>query len=671
MVSKRLGLATFVLVILATLAAPILAQARITRIEITRIESPTFEGASFGAVGQYEKLVGRAYGELDPSNARNAIIVDLGLAPRNAAGMVEYSTDFYMLRPVDPANANHRVLYEVNNRGDKILVRYFNDVALANDPTTEAAAGNGFLMRQGYTLVWSGWDFTAPTGNNRLRITVPVAKNADGSSIVGPSLEEFAVDNSTTATGSLTYAAASLDKSLAGLTVRVHGSDPPTEIPASGWDYVDSTGRAIRLLPVGTLFQQSRIYAFTYPAKDPVVAGIGFAATRDVLSYVRQGGSPAGDVQAIYTWGLSQSARYLRDFVRLGFNQDEQGERTIDGVLNSGGGTAGGFFNHRFAQPGRAGGGEGPAHAGRWYPSIVFPFADPVTFDPVTGKTDGFLRRCLSTNTCPKIFEVNSELEYWSKPGSLLTTDTLGNDLPDPADVRFFLIASLPHVPADISAPAAPGSCQQPRNPLAPNPVLRALLVDMDEWVSAGIAPPASRVPRRADGTLVPGLPQAGVGFPNIPGVKYNGVPAFADRWDWGPTFDEGFLTILPPLFLGSPYPRYVPKTDADGNDIAGVRLPEVTVPVATYSGWNLRTPPFGGDDLCTTAGQMIAFAQTKTERLASGDPRLSIEERYRNHGKYVSAVAHAANGLHKDRLLLDEDVQRYVDAAAESAIGK
>jgi hypothetical protein len=660
-----------VLVILAILATPILAQARITRIEITHIESPTFDGTSFGAVGQYEKLVGRAFGELDPSNPRNAIIVDLGLAPRNGAGNVEYSTDFYMLRPVDRANANHRVLYEVNNRGAKVLLIDFNDAALLNDPTSAADAGNGFLMRQGYTLVWSGWDFTAPAGNNRLQITIPVAKNLDGSSIVGPSLEEFAVDDGTTTTGSLTYAAATLDKSRASLTVRVHGSDSPTEIPAAGWDYVNSTGRAIRLLPVGTLFQQGRIYDFTYPAKDPVVAGIGLAATRDVLSFLRHGGSPDGDVQEIYAWGLSQSARYLRDFVGLGFNQDEQGERTVDGVLNLNAGASGGFFNYRFAQPGRAGGGEGPSHGGRWYPSMVFPFGDQVTLDPVTGKTDGLQRRCLSSNTCPRIFEINSELEYWVKPSSLLTTDTLGKDLADPTNVRFFLLSSLPHVPAAFSAPAAPGSCQQPRNPLTPRPILRALLMDMDQWASAGIAPPASRVPRRADATLVPGLPQAGVGFPDIPGVKYNGVPAFADRWDWGPAFDDGFLTILPPVFLGSPYPRYVPKTDADGNDIAGVRLPEVAVPLATYSGWNLRTPPFGGDDLCSTAGQMIAFAQTKSERMASGDPRLSIEERYPNHGKYVSAVAHAANSLHKDRFLLDEDVQRYVEAAAESDIGK
>jgi hypothetical protein len=670
MMRKRLGAFAFALTMLAVLGAPSLARAEITRIEITRIESPTFDGASFGSVGMYEKLVGRAYGELDPFSPSNAIIVDLRLAPRNAAGKVEYSTDFYMLRPVDPANANHRLLYEVNNRGDKYLVRYLNDAILRNDPTTAADAGNGFLMRQGYTLVWSGWEFSAPTGNNRLRLTVPVAKNPDGSSIAGPSLEEFAVDNSTTATGSLTYPAASLDKSLASLSVRLHGSDPPTEIPATGWAYVDSTGRAIRLLPLGTLFQQGRIYAFTYPAKDPVVAGIGFAATRDVLSYLRQSGSPAGDVAAIYTWGGSQAARYMRDFVRLGFNQDEQGGRTVDGILNQLGGASGGFFNYRFAQPGRAGGGDGPAHAGRWYPSLQFPFAHQVTFDPVTGKTDGLLRLCLSTNTCPKIIEVNSELEYWRHPGSLLTTDTLGNDLPDPANVRFFLISSLPHVPADLSLPAAPGSCQQPRNPLAPNPVLRALLVNIDQWVSAGIAPPASRVPRRADGTLVPALPQAGVGFPDIPGVTYNGAPAFAGRWDWGPMFDQGFLTILPPIFLGSPYPRFVPTTDADGNDVAGVRLPEVAVPLATYSGWNLRTPAFGGDDLCT-AGQMIAFAQTKAERLAVGDPRLSIEERYPNHGKYVSAVARAANRLHHDRLLLGEDVERYVDAAAASGIGK
>jgi hypothetical protein len=278
---SRAGLvAALVLTIVAGLAVPAIAEAGITRIEITRVESPTFEGTSFGTVGQYEKLVGRAYGEVDPSDPRNAIIVDLGLAPRNAAGKVEYSTDILILTPVDPSRGNHRVFYEINNRGNLFALRLNSAATMVNDPTTATDAGNGFLMRQGYTIVSSGWDATVAPGNSRFTITVPVARNPDGSSIVGPSLEEFVIDNSTTVTGPLTYAAATADKSVASLTVRVHGTDPPTLVPATGWEYVSSSLRAVRLLPAGTAFQQGRLYEFTYPAKDPIVAGLGFAATR-------------------------------------------------------------------------------------------------------------------------------------------------------------------------------------------------------------------------------------------------------------------------------------------------------------------------------------------------------------------------------------------------------
>ena len=497
---RRAALVAALLTIVAGLAAPERAEAGITRIEITRVESPTFEGTSFGTVGQYEKLAGRAYGEVDPAASRNAVIADLGLAPTNAAGKVEYSTDIYILRPVVQSQGNHRVLFDMNNRGGKFALLYLNDGPGSfpqppNDPTTAADAGNGFLMRQGYTLVWSGWDATVTTGNSRLTMTVPIARNADGSSIVGPSLEEFVIDNSATTTGFLSYTAASLDKSLASLSVREHYADPPTPIPASDWGYVDSSGNAIRLLPVGTRFQQGRLYEFTYPAKDPLVVGLGFAATRDVAAFLRYAaadddGNPnplAGDAQSVYTFCFSLPCRFLHDFLRLGFNEDEQGRLAIDAMLNWVGGGSGGFFNYRFAQPSRT----HRQHIGRWYPERQFPFANQVTFDPVTGTTDGVLRRCLATSTCPHIFESNSENEYWVKGGSLLHTDTLGNDLPDSEHARSYLFSSLPHGNA-----SGLGICEQPRNPLLPNPGLRALLVELDQWVSAGTEPPDSHVPR-------------------------------------------------------------------------------------------------------------------------------------------------------------------------------
>ncbi len=665
------GWRTLVLLAFCCLALASPAQARITKVVITRTESPTFQGASFGSVGPYEKLVGRATGEVDPRDPKNAIIADIALAPRNARGMVEYSTDLYILRPVDRARGNHRVFFEINNRGRNLSFGQLNDVTVeANDPTTSSDAGNGFLMRQGYTIVLSGWDVTVAPGGGRLTMRVPVATQSDGSPIVGPSLEEFVIDNAATMTASLTYQAASLDKTQASLTVRTLYSDPPAPIASSGWEYI--TDRSVRLLPAGTPFQNGRLYELVYPARDPLVAGLSFAGLRDLGAFLRQAsaddaGSPnplAGDVRHVYSFAVSQPTRFMRDFLYLGFNEDDQGRPVFDGILNWIGGASGGFFNHRFGQPGRT----HRQHIGRWYPEFEFPFANNVTFDPVTGKTDGRLRRCLATNTCPKIFEVNSENEYWAKAMSLLHTDTLGHDLPDPPNVRSYLLSSLPH--STGIAPSGNGICQQPRNPVVANPTLRALLVAMDEWVSKGKEPPASRLPRRADGTLIPVPPQAGSEFPAIPGIAYNGRLHEGNLFDFGASVGHGMLTVLPPTLLRSPYPVFVPKTDRDGNDVAGIRMVEIAVPVATYTGWALRAGPAAGDG-CDAAGQQIKFPPTKAQRLSTGDPRLSIEERYSTHQDYVKKVSEAAKKLLGERFLLDEDVQRYIAAANDSSVAK
>jgi len=656
------------LVLAVILGAPTFAAAHIARIDITRVESPTFAGISFGAVGPYEKLVGRAYGEVDPADRRNAGIVDIQRAPRNARGMVEYSTDIYILRPIDRSKGNHRLFFEINNRGSNLSFGQLNDSSTGgNNPATPTDAGSGFLMRQGYTLLWSGWDVTVDSGQGRFTITVPVAKNRDGSPIVGPALEEFVVDNATTMTGTLTYPTATLDKSHGSLTMRVRYLDPPTEIAPADWEYVNA--QSIRLLPAGTPFQRGTLYEFTYSATKPLVAGLGFAAIRDLAAFLHRAaqddqGQPnplAADLQFVYSFCVSQPCRALHDFLWLGFNEDESGRRVFDGMLNWVGGGSGIFMNYRFAQPGRT----HRQRIARWYPEYQFPFANQITTDPVTGKTDGRLRRCLKTKTCPDIFEVNSENEYWAKAMSVLQLDGRGRDLPDTPNVRYYLMSSLQHANGSTGL----GICQQPRNPLNANPVLRALLVDLDEWVSAGKQPPPSRMPRRADGTLVPPLPQDAEGFPNIPGVKYNGRMHTGDRFDFGPQFDQGFLTKLPPALVGTPYPALVPKTDVDGNDVAGIRLPEIAAPLATYTGWALRAN--GGDDGCDAAGQKIDFATTKVARLTSGDPRLSIEERYPNHESYVDAVTQAANGLRGQRLMLDEDVRRYTEQANQSSVGK
>ncbi|MEO8718421.1 MAG: alpha/beta hydrolase domain-containing protein [Burkholderiales bacterium] len=681
----------------ALLCAPP-AEARITKVEITSVESPTFEGAAFGAVGAYEKLRGKAYGELDPADARNAVITDLELAPRNpTTGKVEYSMDIYLLKPLDLNKGNHKVFMEVNNRGSK-LFGAFNRSGGGNNPTTAADAGDGFLMNQGYSLAWNGWDIAAAPGADRLTITVPVAKNPDGTSITGPSYEYIVFDNATTTSSPLSYPAASLDKSHATLTVRDHLMQAPNSVPASGWDY-NATGTAISL--ASGPFKQSAIYEFTYVAKDPLVAGIGLAATRDFVSFLKYAraddfGSPNPlwrHAKQVYTFAISQPARYLNDFQTLGFNADEHGWRAIDGILNWIGAGNGVAINFRFAQTART---ERNRQNHR-YPEANFPFAYPRLKDSLTGKVGGRGVACAGQddrdgrrgkhhdhddedgNTCPKALEVNSANEYWVKTGSLLHTDTRGRDLEDPENVRFYLLSSLEHTVSGSPANSA-GSCQQFRNTNDPSPALRALFIALDEWVTRGRKPPRSEVPDHETGVFsipvgngIGVIPQAALGWPDIPGVTYTGLVTVRHLFDFGPRFDDGIMDINPPNFSGPVYPAFVSKVDRDGNDLAGVRLPPVEAPIATTTGWALRSAAFGGGpaggnlDGCESSGQWIPFTTTKKERQLSGDPRKSLEERYGDHDGYVKAVAKAAQHLEKKRFLLRDDVQKYIDAAEAS----
>lgn len=651
----------------ATAAAGTGAGVQEIRVDTTNV---AFGGRSFGPVGQYQQVRGTIVGAVDPADARNAPIVDLANAPRTEAGLVEYEVDFVLLRPADPTRGNHRVVYEPTNRGSIVSLFFLNSASPTNDPSGYLSAGNGFLMRQGYSILSIAWDPTAPTDRKSLTATYPVAKNPGGSSIVGPALEEITYDNARTRTHPLTYPPATLDKSQATLTVRLRYDDPPVAVPRSGWEYYQG-GKGVRLAG-GKPFEQSKLYEFTYPAKDPLVVGLAFAAIRDVADFIRnaptdQVGTPnplAGQAQQILTFCYSQPCRAMHDFLRLGFNQAAAGGRAVDGIEGLVAGASGAFINYRFAQPGRT----MRQHIGRWYPERQFPFANQVITDPVTGQTGGVLRQCTLSNTCPKMLEINTETEYWNKAASLLTTDTLGNDLDLAAtpNVRYYLLSSLSH-----AAEVGTGSCQQLQNPLLPDPAVRALLIALDQWVSTGSEPPANRVPRRGDGTLVPALPQASVGFPAIPGVAYNGRTTTGDLFDFGSQFDQGILTTLPPTITPSAYPVFVPKTDADGNDLAGIRLPEIAVPVATYSGWNIRSTDYAADDLCNASGQKIPFPTTTAARGASGDPRPSVQERYRSHAGYVARVTVAATNLANDRLLLREDVVRYIAQAVISPVGR
>jgi hypothetical protein len=654
------------------------AEAGIIRIDITSIESPCFGGRVFGPVGAYEKLRGRAYGEVDPTLAGNALITDILLAPRNSRGMVEYSMDIYLLRPIDPARGNHRLFVEIPNRGGK-LFGGLNNSAGGNDPATAEQAGEAFLFQRGFTIAWCGWDISATAGNNNLTITVPVAKNPDGSSIIGPSYEYISFDNDHTFTYRLAYATARRDKAAASLTRREHLGDTPQKVSDSGWEYADDN--TIRLLPAGIPFQQSAIYEFSYPARDPLVAGLGLAATRDFVSFLRYSTQDAaghanplgGDIRFTFCFAISQPARYINDFQTQGFNIDEKGRRVFDGIENWLGGGSGVGINYRFAQPGRT----ERNRQNHLYPEGVFPFAYPELTDPFTGRVGGRGVREAAGEFRPKVMEINSANEYWAKAASLLHTDLQGNDLPDPENVRFYLVSGAQHGTGNSKST---GVCQQLQNPTNAEPLLRALFVALNEWVVSGVKPPDSQIPRRSDGTAAFAVVHSGalvgevrreeLGWPAIPGVTYTGVITIRYQYDFGPRFDQGCLSNFPPSVINRPaYHNFVSKVDSDGNEIAGVRLPSVAVPTGTATGWALRRAGFGENDGGESAGQYIPFVQTRAERLAAGDPRLSLEERYGSHDRYVEAVTRTAQRLSAQRLLLDEDVHKYIKAAKESQI--
>ncbi|HTJ05597.1 MAG TPA: alpha/beta hydrolase domain-containing protein [Caldimonas sp.] len=666
--SARFRVAPLALAVAGALGCLGTAEARITKIDITTTESPTFGGYSWTGVGQYEKLAGKAYGEVDPLDPKNASIVDIELAPRNSRGMVEYAFDFYILKPIDLRRGAHKVMYEPPNRGGKTW-NTFGRVPGGNDPgsiTDPTVLANAFLMPRGYTMVWSGWDKSAGTANSgppnfNTTITLPVAVNKDGSTITGPAFEYIVTG---AATYTLNYPAASLDKTKAKLTHRVHLDDVPVQIPDSGWDYTDANGTAIKLASGN--FVNNDIYEFSYTAKNPTVNGLGFAAVRDWNSWLRSARMDdfgnknplARDIERIYTEVVSQPGRFLNDFTKLGFNQAEDNKKVFDGMMQWIAAGSGINLNYRFSQPGRT----ERNRQDHLFIENRFPFANVLATDPITGKVDSRYAKCEMNNTCPLAVEIYSANEYWVKTASLLHTTPDGkSDLPESPFARNYFISSHQH---GVGNAASKGNCQQLQNPLNSAPIQRALFVALDDW-SNGVAPPASRVPRLDDGTFANPLPQSAVGFPNIPGVTYTGLKTTRYLFDYGPNFyATGIATINPPVITppyednplnGPIYPSFVPKTDSDGNDIAGVRLPDVTVPLATYTGWALRSGPQANDG-CESSGQYIPFAKTAADRAATGDPRPSVGERYPSFGMYRAAVNKAIDDLVKDRLMLCED---------------
>ena len=659
----RINLCAFALSL--TQSLPVFAM--LTEIDIIAIE-PFADGANFGATGAYERVRGTYKGTLDPLDARNKVIVNIEKAPRNAAGRVEYEAEFFILRPVDATRGSGKILYDVVNRGRKGMHTRFMEarpatLAESNDPKTLADAGNGLLLRRGYTLVWSSLDPDAPRSNNGMAMKTIVATN-NGAPIERVIRDEIVPDTRVRVppgkdapkwkTLRLTHEAASLDPSKSRLTARRAEADPRVDIPASGWKFVNA--REIALLPEGTNPEPGTLYEIHYPAKNPKVLGAGFAAVRDLVSFLRNDRSasnPAGQgIKATLAYGSSWSGRFLRDFIHLGFNQDESARKVFDGVFSHIAGGGGVFLNYEFGQPVRT----STQHEDRAFPETQFPFSAAQMSDPHSGKSGSLFRH---DGFDPLLIETNTSTEYWQKGASLLTTDPLGrSDIDLPANSRVYLIAGTQHGGTAGMRPTL-GSCANLSNPHNPNPALRALLIALDEWVSEGKAPPPSRTPRLADGTLVA---PAQLRFPTIPGMrKFGGMNEIRLLKDW----------IKPDVDMQKVYGARVPQIDVDGNETAGIRLPDIAVPLATHTGWNIYKSPFPDGELCDREGSYFPFAATRAEREARNDPRVSLQERYGSHAAYVRKVEESVRQLVAERLLLQEDAERLVERAKSAEIAK
>jgi hypothetical protein len=668
----QVGVASF---LAAGMVGASIADARTTQIQIlSPPHTIAFGGYSFPGVGQYEVITGIATGEVNPNDAKNMVITDIARAPRLANGKVMYQHNFYILKPVDLSKGNHKMMYEPPNRGRKTYQELNRTPDGGNDPAalTEAAfpgeLGNSFLWSRGYTTVWSGWENNlGPLNGLTATAALPVATTRGGSTITGPGYE-YIVSPGATYTLAYPAASGSQDRASATLTHRIHLDDSPQVVPASGWTYTDSTNTVIKL--TSGSFVANDIYEFKYIAKNPTVNGLGFAAIRDFNSFLRYATADdvntpnplAGDVTRIYTETSSQPARTLNDFTHLGFNQDESGNRVFDGMMQWIGAGDGINMNYRWSQTKRT----ERNRQEQLYLEGLFPFANQTTFDPISRETDGRFATCSETDTCPLAMEFYSSNEYWVKAGSLMSTDPTGTfDLPDHPQARLYLLSSKQHGgPGD---PTSKGLCQQFLNPLQSEQVQRALWEDLDQWSTQGVAPPHSQVPLLKDGTLVPPPPAGDGHYVGIPNVTYTGLKTTRYRFNYGPFFySTGIPTINPPMggppyednVLNGPiYPSYVPKVDSDGNDIAGIRLPELTVPLATYTGWGLRSGVWANDG-CESSGQYIPFQATKAQRIAASDPRPSVQERYPSFAIYRAAVRNAIDHLVKKRFMLCEDTE-------------
>jgi hypothetical protein len=632
-----------------------LLQAAVVRLEV-RERTPIADGKPFGAAGPYERLAGRVYFAVDPQLARNRIISDIGQAPRNAAGKVEFSSDFVIMRPRDAQRSNSTALVEIVNRGHETMRGWFNS-ATAAEPL-----GDGFLLEQGYTLAWVGWQWDLPEQPNRPRL-FSVTATDNGRPITGLVRAEYTADKRETSFSlgdrdMWAYPALNPGDPTLVLTEREHAGTPRHTLPRAAWHFAPDARSVV--VPGG--LEPGHIYEIVYRAKDPVLAGLGPAAVRDFISWLKFGASGVEDrrVKTAIGFGISQSGRFLRSFVYWGFNQDESGRKVFDGLIPQVAGAGRGGFNHRFAQPSR----DGRPTMNTFYPVDLFPFTDLAETDPLTGATGGLLDAARRDGVVPRIFYIYSSFEYYGRAVALIHTTPDGlRDAPMAPETRIYFFAGTQHGPAAF--PPSRNATQFAENPGDFRWPVRALVEALRAWIVDGREPPPSAYPKLADHTLVP---PAEVRFPKVPGVP--SFPQYlqkAYRVDYGPEFAaRGIVAFEPPKITGPAFPTLVPQVDADGIDLGGIRVPEVAVPLATYTGWNLRDPAAGVPDaLGTYTGSWLPFARTRAERERTGDPRSSIEERYAGRAAYLERVKQAAQALAARRLLREADIPRIVEHSA------
>ena len=643
----------------------------VTRLEITS-ESPFADGQSFGEVGSYTQVEGTAHFEVDPMHAANETIADIKLAPRNEQGMVEFSADFRILQPADPSRGNGRLLLDVLNRGKALALRNINsapDIA----PDAPLDPGNGFLMREGYTVVWCGWQHDVPDTPGLLRINVPEAME-NGEPVSGKIVVTFqpnAVVESQYLSDRIhrAYPTNHPESWDAVMTVQDDEDAPEEVVPRGRWWFARNEGG--RIIPDRTYvhldggFQPGKVYQVIYETTGAPLAGLGLAATRDIASHLRFEGD--GGLERAYAFGVSQSGRFLRSFLYHGLNYDEAGRAVFDGFIPHVAGGKRGEFNQRFAQP--------SSQATRSVNSL-FPFADADQTDPETGLTDGLLSRLSTQGELPKVMYTYTSSEYWAGHGALVHVDVEGTqDMEPPDSVRVYTFAGTQHAlgglpltdtdPVDGYRGAHAFNCLEYRG------LLRAALRNLDRWVSEGVSPPPSQYPRIAYGSAVAPI-VAAENLESIPGVKLPRPVRKFTRLDFGP---DSLVPSVVPATVGLDYPCLVSQVDADGNEVAGIRLPLVSVPLATHMGWNRRHADIGGEGQTlstggasggTLRGSSIPFASTRNEREETGDSRPSIEERYVSRESFLEQIEAAARKLMGDGYLLEEDVERLVGQAGE-----